>query len=215
MFQRFPSVVGFTYSEVLLCYGIVLMEFSIAEALARGFDTFPSMIRHGEFDRIMVRPRNEIFQVLGTHIEFTRIGRIFQAIVMFTYGIHGSDVSWNFGKILVVILMLMGGTALFCGLFLIYAAICFFTLEGLEVMNILTDGAREYGKYPVNIYGKGILFLCTFLVPYALVQYYPFLSLLDRGPWWYGLLPLCAIVFLLPCYGLWRLGVRRYKSSGS
>ena len=189
MFQRFHSVNGYTYSEVMLCFGITLMEFSLAEAVARGFDMFPSMISNGVFDRIMVRPRNEIFQVLGQKIEFTRIGRMLQAIVMFSYGIMKSEVDWSFAKVVTVIFMLLGGMALFCGIFLIYASICFFTLEGLEVMNILTDGAREYGKYPVDIYGKKVLLLCTFFVPYALVQYYPLLFLLEKGAWWYALLP--------------------------
>ena len=63
MFQRFSNVEGFTYNEVLLCFGITLMEFSLAESFARGFDNFPSIIKSGEFDRIMVRPRNEILQV--------------------------------------------------------------------------------------------------------------------------------------------------------
>lgn len=39
-------------------------------------------------------------------------------------------------------------------------------------MNILTDGAREYGKYPVDIYGKRVLLFATILVPYACIQYY-------------------------------------------
>lgn len=111
--------------------------------------------------------------------------------------------------------MLIGGTAVFSGIFLLYAGICFFTVEGLEFMNILTDGASEYGKYPVNIYGKRVLQLCTFIVPYALIQYYPLLNLLDRGKPHYSLLPLCASLFLLPCYGLWRLGVKHYTSCGS
>lgn len=215
MFQRFHSVNSYTYSEVMLCFGITLMEFSLAEAVARGFDTFPSMISSGVFDRIMVRPRNEIFQVLGQKMEFTRIGRMLQAVVMFSYGIAKSQVQWTVAKVFTVVFMLLGGMVLFCGIFLIYAAICFFTLEGLEVMNILTDGAREYGKYPVNIYGKKVLLLCTFFVPYALVQYYPLLYLLGRGEWWYALLPIGGFLFLLPCYGFWRVGLFHYKSTGS
>jgi len=215
MFRRFHSVNGYTYSEVMLCFGITLMEFSLAEAVARGFDMFPSMISNGVFDRIMVRPRNEIFQVLGQKIEFTRVGRMLQAIVMFSYGIMKSEVDWSFAKVVTVIFMLLGGMALFCGIFLIYASICFFTLDGLEVMNILTDGAREYGKYPVDIYGKKVLLLCTFFVPYALVQYYPLLFLLEKGAWWYALLPAGGFLFLIPCYGFWRFGVHHYKSVGS
>ena len=47
MFKRFHGVNGYTYSEVMLCFGITLLEFSLAESVARGFDTFPSMISDG------------------------------------------------------------------------------------------------------------------------------------------------------------------------
>lgn len=181
MFQRFHTVKGYSYNEVLLCFGITLMEFGLAEAFARGFDSFASIIGNGVFDRIMVRPRSLILQVLGQRIEFTRIGRMLQAVIMFAYGLAAGRVDWSLSKVLVVLFMLAGGTALFSGIFLIYAAICFFTLEGLEFMNILTDGAREYGKYPVDIYGKRVLLFATILVPYACIQYYPLLFLLDRG----------------------------------
>ena len=47
MFQRFHEVEGFTYSQVLLCFAITLMEFSLAEAVARGCDTFSTTISNG------------------------------------------------------------------------------------------------------------------------------------------------------------------------
>ena len=127
MFLRFHSVRDFTYQEVLLGYSVVLFSFSLAEMFARGFDTFASMISNGEFDRIMVRPRNEIFQVLATRIEFTRIGKFLQALFMMLYVFLTSDIQWNVYKVAVVVLMIAGGAALFSGLFLIYAAICFFS----------------------------------------------------------------------------------------
>lgn len=216
MFRRFSAVEGFTYSEVLLCFSVVLLEFSLAEMFARGFDLFPAMVRTGSFDQVLVRPRNEILQVLGSKFELTRIGRMLQAVVMFAYGVTHCGVNWNFSKIITVIFMLIGGCALFSGLFLIYAALCFFTMEGLEFMNVLTDGAREYGKYPVSVYGKKMLLVTTFFIPYALVQYYPLLYLLDRDNRPFLIfVPLLAVWFLLPSYGLWRFGVRHYQSSGS
>lgn len=216
MFQRFSEVEEFTYSEVLLCYAIVLLEFSLAEMAARGFDMFPGMVKSGEFDRVLVRPQNEILQVLGSKFELTRIGRMLQAVVMFGYGVTKGGVDWDFAKVLTVVFMLIGGTAVFAGLFLIYAALCFFTLDGLEFMNVFTDGAREFGKYPIGVYGKKMLLFTTFLIPYALVQYYPLLYVLGRRTGvFYIFLPLLACWFLLPALLLWRFGVRHYKSSGS
>lgn len=216
MFRRFHQVKGYSYSEVLLCYAIVLMEFSLAEMWARGFDTFSGLVRSGEFDRVLVRPQGEILQVLGSRFELTRLGRMSQAVVMLVYAFCTAEIHWTVGRVCTFLFMLVGGTAVFSGLFLIYAALCFFTLEGLEFMNVLTDGAREYGKYPLDVYGKRVLQFTTVLVPYALIQYYPLQYILGRtaNPI-YIFLPLAAVLFLLPCYGLWRYGVRHYKSSGS
>ncbi|MCX4272049.1 MAG: ABC-2 family transporter protein [Acetatifactor sp.] len=216
MFRRFHQVRGYSYSEVLLCYAIVLMEFSLAEMWARGFDTFSGLVRSGEFDRVLVRPQGEILQVLGSRFELTRLGRMSQAVVMLVYAFCTAEIHWTVGRVCTLLFMLVGGTAVFSGLFLIYAALCFFTLEGLEFMNVLTDGAREYGKYPLDVYGKRVLQFATVLVPYALIQYYPLQYILGRtaNPI-YIFLPLAAVLFLLPCYGLWRYGVRHYKSSGS
>lgn len=216
MFQRFHEVKGFTYSEVLICYALVLVEFSLAEMFARGFDSFSGMVRHAEFDRVLVRPRNEVLQVLGSKFELSRCGRAFQAVILFIYGVMTVQIDWNLTRVLTVIFMLIGGAAVFSGLFMVYAALCFFTLDGLEFMNILTDGAREYGKYPIGIYGKRMLQFCTLIVPYALIQYYPLLYLLGRTNSLLNMvMPLFAVIFLIPCYVLWRVGVRHYKSSGS
>lgn len=216
LFQRFSHVKGYTYEEVLLCFSVMLLEFSLAEMWARGFDFFADIVRRGEFDRILLRPRSPVLQVLGSRFELSRIGRMLQAVVVFGYGILKSGVDWNGWRVLTVIFMLIGGTALFTGLFMIYAALCFFTLDGLEFMNVFTDGGREFGKYPVNVYGKRMLQFCTFVVPYALVQYYPLLYVLGRVDHpGYVVLPLLAVLFLVPCYGLWRFGVKKYQSSGS
>lgn len=216
MFQRFSRVKDFSYSEVLLCFSIVLLEFSCAEMFARGFEEFSDMVRTGSFDQILVRPQNEILQVLGSKFELARIGRILQAIVMFVYGVTHAGVHWTMSKVWTVIFMVIGGTAVFSGLYLIYAALCFFTIEGLEFMNIFTDGASQYGRYPIGIYGKKMLLFTTFFIPYALIQYYPLLYLLDRTDnILYMVVPLAALWFLLPCWLLWRFGVRHYQSSGS
>ena len=216
MFSRFHSVNGFAFSEILLCLSIVLMAFSITECFVRGFDMFPRLIQSGNLDRILVRPRNEIFQVLTSNIEFSRIGRLLQAILILAYAIPTSGILWTFDKVMTLVLMLIGGIAVFSALFVLYAGISFFTIEGLEFMNIFTDGSREFGKYPLSIYGEGVLRFLTYVIPIALFQYYPLLYLIGRSTN-IGLifLPLLGFVFMIPCYFFFKFGLRRYKSSGS
>lgn len=216
MMLRFQTIQGYSMSEVLLCFAAVLMAFSFAECFARGFDRFSGMLGNGEFDRILVRPRNVVLQVLGSKVEFTRLGRFVQAVLVLCYAVPASPVNWTPDKILTLVLMIAGGTVTFAGLFVISAALCFFTTEGLEVMNIFTDGGREFGRYPLAVYGSSVLRFFTYVIPMAWFQQYPLLYLLGRETAIiYMLSPLVCFLFWIPCYGIWRIGVKHYKSTGS
>ncbi len=216
LFNRFHSVQDYSFSEVLICFSVMLTSFSLTECFVRGFDIFPRLIRSGNLDRILVRPRSEIFQVLTSTIEFSRIGRLLQAIAVLVYAVPTSGVVWTSDKVLAVILMLLGGVAVFSALFILYAGFSFFTIEGLEFMNIFTDGSREFGMYPLSVYGEGVLKFYTYCIPIALFQYYPFLYLVGRSDDVRLIfLPLLGFLFLIPCYAFFRFGLRRYKSTGS
>jgi ABC-2 type transport system permease protein len=216
MFGRFGAVGDYSFEETLICYAAVLFAYSAAECFFRGFDAFESVISNGEFDRAMVRPRPVMLLVLCSRAEFARFGRLMQAVVIFAYAIPASDIGWTADRIFTLIMMCAGGTALFAGLFIVRASVCFFTVEGLEFMNIFTDGGRELGRYPLDIYGQPVLRFYTYVIPLACVQYYPLSYITARtGRFWYALLPLAGFVFLVPCFALWRIGVRHYKSTGS
>ncbi len=216
MLSRFYSVQSFTLEEVFLCFGCVQLSFSLTECFARGFDTFSSMIGNGEFDRIMLRPKGLVFQVLSSKMEFSRLGRTLQALLVFIYALICADISWNAVRIFILIFMVMGGISVFFGLFMINAALTFFTVEGLEVMNIFTDGSREFAQYPVSVYGKAVLRFLTFAVPVALFQYYPLLVLTGKSDSvLYMLAPVISVFFIVPAVIFWRFGVRHYRSTGS
>ena len=216
LMSRFGAVGGFTYEEVMICYAVSYFSFAFAECFFRGFDTFHQMLGNGEFDRILVRPRNTVFQVIATRIEFTKLGRMAGALLVLVYAIGKGEIVWTLGAIGVLALMFVGGVVFFTGLFVAGAALCFFTVERLEFLNIFTDGGKELGRYPLSIYGKEILAIFTFVLPFACAQYYPFLYLSGRSDsLLYALAPLACFLFLIPCYVFWRIGLRHYRSTGS
>lgn len=216
LFDRFSMIKGYTYHEALLCYGIMLLGFSIAQCQARGFESFHYLVRSGEFDRMMVRPRSAVLQVLGSRFETNRFFRILLALAMFFYGAAHCPVIWTIDKKAIVIFMVFGVVLLYTGLFLLGASISFFTIEDGGFLNVLIYGGNTHGKYPVDIYGKQMLKFCTYVIPYALVQYYPLQYLLGRTRHWeYAWYPFGAVVFILVCYTVWRFGMRHYQSAGS
>lgn len=216
LFERIDGVDDFTYGQVLLCFSVIMMSFSMGELAGGGLAAFPGMLRQGGLDRILVRPRSVIGQIVVPNMDLSRIGLLAQAAVVLCIAIPASGVSWTWRKILVLGMMTVCGSVMFFCLFLIIAAFAFFTLQPLDCLNILTYGMRQFGKYPFSVYGKTVLRLLTFVVPLALVQYYPLLYLLDReSSLLYGLAPLLSLLFLIPACTLYRVGRRNYQSTGS
>ncbi len=216
LFGRISEVDDFTYGQVLLCFSVIMMSFSIGELAGGGLAGFSGLLREGGLDRILVRPRSVIGQVIMPNMDFSRIGLLVQGAVVLGIAIPASGVHWTWPKMLVLGMMIVCGSVVFFSLFLLIAALSFFTIQPLECLNILTYGMRQFGQYPFSVYGKTVLRLLTFVVPLALVQYYPLLCLLDRGEGIrYGLSPLVSLLFLIPVCVLYRIGLRNYQSTGS
>ncbi len=216
LFSGFTQIKGYTYGDVLLCFSVVQMSFTFAELFGSGFKTFSGMVRGGGFDRMMLRPCSLILQIMGNSFAVGRIGPLFTAIVTLALGIRHSRITWGVMTVWTMTAMIAGGMLLFIGLFMLEASFCFFSIQDTALINVLTYGAKSHGKYPIDIYGKGILRFCTYVIPYTLIQYYPLQFLLGKTRNWHlALCPLGIIGFLLICYFIWRFGVKHYKSCGS
>lgn len=216
LFSGFEHIKGYTYADVLLCYAIVELSFAMSECISSGFASFAAMIKSGRFDTVLVRPRGTVLQVLGAGFELERFGAIISAMIALCIVLSMRSIVWTGMRIFTLIMMLLGGTALFTGLFILGATICFFAVEESNALNLFTYGGKDHGKYPIDVYGKDLFKFCTYVIPYTLVQYYPLQYLLGRsGNALYALCPLGALVFLLAAYGFWRVGLRRYTSTGS
>ncbi|QHT62005.1 hypothetical protein GXP70_19810 [Paenibacillus lycopersici] len=218
MFERFGQLKGWDFYEVALCFAVTQMAFSLSETFARGFDTFSSLVVSGDFDRLLVRPRGTVVQVLGSRFEFARLGRLLLSLALLVWSVMHIDVAWTGLRIMALVLMLLCGTVIYTGIFILAASISFWTVQGLEIVNIFTDGGREMTQYPLNIYHRWIKRFFTFIIPFGCINYLPLLYILGRegaDHALYALTPLSGFLFLAPCLLVWRIGVRHYRSTGS
>ncbi|GLX69435.1 ABC transporter permease [Paenibacillus glycanilyticus] len=218
MFAQFGQVKGWSFYEAALCYAIVGLSFALAETFARGFDMFSTLVASGDFDRLLVRPRSTVLQVLGSRFEFARLGRMLQSLIILLWSLNKLPLTLTAPKLLTLILMIVCGTLIFAGIFIATASFSFWTIQGLEVANVFTDGGREMAKYPLSIYEKWVAVFFTYIIPLGCVNYLPLLYILGRTDGHeilYMLSPLAGIVFIIPCLLLWKIGVRHYCSTGS
>jgi ABC-2 type transport system permease protein len=218
LFHRFGSLRGWSLPEASIFYGIVNTGFALAEGIGRGFDVFPAMVKSGDFDRLLLRPRSTAFQVAAMEMQGMRLGRLAQGLLVLGWGAAHLAVRWSAADLLLVCLTVLGGACLFYGLFVLQATMSFWTVETLEIMNTVTYGGTETAQYPMTIYRPWFRRFFTFVIPLVCMNYIPVEVLLRRagtGEIWRYLAPLTGMVFLAATLKVWQFGVRHYRSTGS
>lgn len=221
LFQRFGQVRGWRLPEVALFYGIANVAFALAEAGARGFDTFPELVKSGDFDRILLRPRGTVLQILGRELQLMRVGRLGQGLVALFWSAAVLGVACTPAKVLLLLGGVLAGACIFSGLFILQATLAFWTVETLEIMNTVTYGGVETSQYPLTIYRPWFRSLFMVAVPLAVMNYFPVHAILGRADvlgtpaWWHWAAPGVGVLFLWVSLRAWMFGVRQYCSTGS
>ncbi len=218
LFKQFNSVGSWGFYETALMFGVITTVFSLVECFGRGYDSFAMLIKKGDLDRMLVRPVNIHKQIFGSKIEFVKLSRTVLGIIVSVIALINLNISWDFWKVLVLILTFACGCFVVLGVFMIGAGISIFTVENLEFINILTDGSKELAFYPIDIYKKWLTRIFTFIIPVACFNYLPLCFLTGKGslsPIIYGLSPLFGMLFFIPCLLIFNACLKKYQSTGT
>lgn len=221
LFARFGRIRGWTLEEIALFYGMISITFALADALARGFDLFGEIVKHGEFDRILLRPRSTVLQLFGHELTLRRVGRFLQGSAVLAFALVTLDVEWSADRVALLIFTVACGVCTFVGLIILQATSAFWTTESLEVWNAFTYGGATMSQYPAEIYRPWFRRFFTFVIPLACINYFPGVAILGRPDplgtslAFQRLAPLAGPLFLLIALQIWKIGVRHYRSTGS
>ena len=222
LFDRFGMLGQWSLAEVALLYGMVNVAFPISEALARGFDVFgQEFVKTGNFDRVLLRPRSTVLQLAGYEFQIHRVGRLLQGLIVLGIAIWLLPIEWTWWRWSLLVFTILSGVVFFYALFIFQAAMSFWTVESLEIMNTLTYGGVETAQYPLAIYQPGFRRFFTFVVPLGCISYFPVVAILGiEDPlgselWMQLAAPLAGYLFFAVSLLAWRFGIRHYTSTGS
>ncbi|MBO4297347.1 MAG: ABC-2 family transporter protein [Clostridia bacterium] len=217
MFDRFGSLGEWTASRILLVYGLALFCFGLSEVVARGIDYFPQLVRSGEFDRLLLRPRPLLMQTAAMRFHLSRFNRVVAGGLLALVCLRYQGAQATLPNVAMLVLAVIGGTLAYAGVMLVAAAAAFFTIGQSELINLFTNGSYQVAKAPPGLLPNWLRRVFTFLMPMFLFTYYPAAAVCGwGGEAWLGwlALPVCALFFGAAA-ALWRFGVRHYRSTGS
>ena len=220
IFHNVPSLDTWTVHEVAFLYAVSSIAFGLTDMLIGHLDEFPQLIRTGNFDILLVRPRSTLLQIFASDFAMRRFAKVVQGLVVLVYAATGLSVDWTPLRLLFLVLCVPVGMVIFGSIWVVGACIAFWTTDGGEFTNAFTYGGNFMAQYPIDIYSTWLRRFLAYIVPLAFVCYFPALYILDK-PDPLGLprflefaSPVIAGGAALVASFVWRFAVRHYRSAG-
>ncbi len=220
MLTTFPSMNGWDFRNMAFLYALWMTAHALNSTFFSTIGEIPQWIRDGEFDRLLVRPLDELFQVISTP------GAIFPdelllAIAFLSVAVAVNHLAVTFGFVVLIVLVVIGGALIDLSIALLISTASFWFVQVDALRWIVLQLEQEFTRYPLSIYTKGVRLLLAFVIPFGFMNYFPaayFLHKTDNGlglPVEVGLFtPAVGIAFSLVAYAGWRFGLQRYQGVG-
>lgn len=219
---KFDKINGWNVNEMLFLFSILFLTYALVVSLFADLRDFSSMIREGRFDRLVVRPRGLLFQLILNNADLmASAGHGTLGIVLFLFSAGRVGIQWDVLTILYYVGAIIGGVLIQGGMFIFFSALSFYFVETNSIREIFYWNMRKFAGYPISIYSKLIQGLMIYVVPFAFVNYFPAQYLLRKedmenyNEMYMYMAPVVGVVIYIAAYVFWRISVKRYKSTGN
>lgn len=219
---KFDRINDWNVNEMLFLYSILFLTYAFVVSLFADLRQFSDTIREGRFDRLLVRPRSLLLQLILNNADLiASAGHGTLGILLFVISAGRVGIHWDFVTILYYIGAIIGGILIQGGMFIIFSSLCFYFVETNSIRDIFYWNMRKFAGYPISIYHKLIQGILIYVVPFAFVNYFPAQYLLrkedmaDYPVAYIYIAPFVGIIVYAVAYLFWRVSVKRYYSTGN
>lgn len=220
LFHNVTALGGLNFAQILLVFGLADLCFSLADLSFGHCDNLPTYLRAGTLDVFYLRPQPLLLQLVTSDISLRRLARAAVGACALTVGLVINDIAWSPAHVLLLLLAVVSGFAMFAGMFVWAGGAQFFLIEGAETTNAFVYGGRYAATQPASVWTRPLWAVFGFFFPMAFTGFLPALWLLGlEGPgslpdWLGWCAPLAAVWTWLLALATWRVGVRHYQGGG-
>jgi len=221
LLNKFKTIGNWTTYEVLFLYSLDVLSYSIAGTFFMGaFGKLPKLIQQGTFDEVLTKPINPFLYVICTRVSAGYTSNYIIAILIMALCFTKLDLNLTIGKFFWLCMVIIGATLIQSAGFILTAVPAFWILKSDGLQMLFFSNLTSFLRYPIDIYGRGIQILLTFILPYAFINYYPCQYFLGKNeylfyPWFQYMTPLVGVLLFGIAYFTWKKGLNAYQSTGS
>jgi ABC-2 type transport system permease protein len=216
IFQRIPTVNGWTFWQVVMMYALIYVTEGVGSLFFEGTWRLSSQVYTGQFDQVLLRPVSPIVQVLAGAVGFNGLGNLATGFALIGISLANSAVEWTPGRVLMLVILIASASTIRVAINLASAASAFWVRSPWSMIPMFVHRLGDFAKYPITIYSTAVQALIVLAVPFAFVSFFPTAWIFGVDAWSLpGLLtPLVAAYALVMSVWLFRTGLKRYESSG-
>ena len=218
---EFGTLNGWTFGELAFLYGLAVISHGLSVIFFVQTWFMGSAMLEGEFDILMLRPMNVLFQFFFRFFYLIGITDLIPGIVIFIYGCSQIHLVWSFINILMLISVLIGATLIRGAVFLFTGSLAFWTKSRNSFLFLNFAIFDQTTKYPLSIYPRVIQMIFTFLIPLGFIGFYPASDFLDKGNIFNSSGTMPWVTLVVGFFVFWivtrifRRGLRKYESAGT
>ncbi len=219
--KKFGNLAGWGFADLTLLYGLNLLTYSLA-AVFFWYTVFhlEEEITSGNLDSYLIRPIGLIQQMVCRRFGDTFLGQIVVTLLFLILTLGKISYQLTPWSVLYLILVIISGVLAQGGAMILFGSLSFWMLRSMSLARILYYDIRRFVHYPLSIFPGFIRILLTYALPYALINYYPSLLILNKVQ----TAEEFALSLASPLFGiglftfsiyLFKRGLKRYSGSGS
>jgi ABC-2 type transport system permease protein len=229
------SLGGWSLSHIMFLYGFLLIPMGIDHMFTDKLWNYGGgLIDMGEFDRILMKPVNPLFQMCAEYFQEGGLGEVILGIVFMA--IFGPQITLDlsFNVVFPIVIGAAFSPLIYFGIKLWTMSIAFYNRRSLAIMSGVYN-IKEYGKYPASIYhtaswvGEVVYNVLLFILPFGLVGYLPLAAQMfptEAIPFlWFsipsnnylimGIIVLVSVSQFALAYLFFTHAIKRYGSAGA
>ena len=197
------SIPGWSFYEALLIQSVFMLCTGICAPFFFNMVWITmEHIREGSYDLLMLKPGSTIFITVASSFDLENTGTLVGGVAMFAFTLaHLPAASWlNWAQFLLLLVM---GISMTLGCILLMAATTFKWVGNSRIFEIF-DAVTMFGRYPGTIFGGVLRGLTAYVIPVAMLGFFPASAILGR---------MTGEMFIacLPCVGFLLLGVAVFR----
>jgi ABC-2 type transport system permease protein len=217
--SKSPEIASWGKAELTFILGFSMVPVSLFHcACGNLYQLSSQYIINGALDRVLLRPYPTFLQICFDRLAIEDLSGVVLGVAVMAVAIPSLPAfHWDPLHLALLLSLMASAFVLVVAVFMAFAASGFWFEDRVGMVPPVYN-LMELGRWPNSIYHPALRLLLSCVIPFSFVAFYPagvFTGNLEAS-WPLALVtPVVATVAMALAVCMWRMGLRRYNSTGS